>query len=82
MVQIVFENEWKWNAWYCKNEKQSCEYSTMYIWNEPEHKKLGMINAKQKQENVNCNSFNDLGSTMNIMLCHCEDWIFLCMFII
>ncbi len=40
--------------------------------NEPEYKTLGMVNAKKKRKQNNYNSSNELGSTMNIMLCNIQ----------
>ncbi len=51
-----------------------------YIFNnEPEYKKLGIVNAKNKQLLNNYNTSNELGSTMNIMLCDIENNILLTM---
>jgi hypothetical protein len=41
--------------------------------NEPTYKKLGIINAKKKQDILKSKSANVLGSTMNIMLCDIEN---------
>ena len=64
-------------------KKRSYNYSTLnqqYIFeNEPEYKKLGLVNAKKKQEINNYNCSNELGSTMNIMLCDMENRILQCM---
>ena len=47
-----------------------------YIFeNEPIYKKLGIANAKKKQELYKSKSSNELGSTMNIMLCDIENKI-------
>lgn len=47
-----------------------------YIFeNEPIYKKLGIANAKKKQELYKTKSSNELGSTMNIMLCDIENKI-------
>jgi len=51
-----------------------------YIFeNEPIYKKLGIANAKKKQELYKTKSSNELGSTMNIMLCDIENKILQCM---
>ena len=51
-----------------------------YIFeNEPVYKKFGIINAKKKQEQLKTKSSNELGSTMNIMLCDLENKILQCM---
>jgi len=47
--------------------------------NEPIYKKLGVANAKKKQELYQTKSSNELGSTMNIMLCDIENKILQCM---
>jgi len=45
-----------------------------YIFeNEPTYKTLGIANAKKKQELYKTKSSNELGSTMNIMLCDIEN---------
>ena len=56
-----------------KNEVINIQH---YIFeNEPIYKKLGIANAKKKQEANNYKTSNELGSTMNIMLCDIENKI-------
>ena len=62
-----------------KYKKEVVSIQQYIFENEPEYKKLGMINAKKKQEQNNYNSSNELGSTMNIMLCDIENRILQCM---
>ena len=62
-----------------KYKKEVVNIQQYIFENEPEYKKLGMINAKKKQEQNNYNSSNELGSTMNIMLCDIENRILQCM---
>jgi len=62
-----------------KYKKEVVSIQQYIFENEPEYKKLGMANAKKKQEQNNYNSSNELGSTMNIMLCDIENRILQCM---
>ena len=60
--------------------KKEVELIQQYIYNnELEYKKLGIINAKNKQLSCNYNICNELGSTMNIMLCDIENTILISM---
>ena len=65
---------------FVKKYKKEVTNIQQYIFeNEPEYKKLGIANAKKKQEQNNYNCSNELGSTMNIMLCDIENRILQCM---
>ena len=65
---------------FVKKYKKEVILIQQYIFeNELEYKKLGLANAKKKQEQNNYNSSNELGSTMNIMLCDIENRILQCM---
>ena len=61
---------------YIKKYKDEVIKIQQYIFeNEPLYKKLGIINAKKKQDLFKSTSSNELGSTMNIMLCDIENQI-------
>ena len=65
---------------FVRKYKKEVTTIQQYIFeNEPEYKKLGLVNAKKKQEMNNYNCSNELGSTMNIMLCDIENRILQCM---
>lgn len=60
--------------------KKEVIFIQQYIFNnELTYKKIGIINAKNKQNKYNYNNSNELGSTMNIMLCDIENNILQCM---
>jgi len=55
---------------FVKKYKKEVINIQQYIFeNEPEYKKLGIANAKKKQEQNNYSCSNELGSCMDIMLC-------------
>ncbi len=59
---------------FVKEYKNEVIQIQQYIFeNEPTYKKLGIVNAKKKQELYKTKSSNELGSTMNIMLCDIEN---------
>jgi hypothetical protein len=59
---------------FVKEYKNEVVQIQQYIFeNEPIYKKLGIVNAKKKQELYKTKSSNELGSTMNIMLCDIEN---------
>lgn len=60
-------------------KKEVANIQQFIFENEPEYKKLGIANAKKKQEHNHYNSSNELGSCMNIMLCDIENRILQCM---
>jgi len=60
-------------------KKEVANIQQFIFENEPEYKKLGIANAKKKQEQNNYNCSNELGSCMNIMLCDMENKILQCM---
>ena len=65
---------------FVKEYKNEVVNIQQYIFeNEPIYKKLGIANAKKKQELYQSKSSNELGSTMNIMLCDIENKILQCM---
>lgn len=65
---------------FVKKYKKEVINIQKYIFeNEPKYKKLGIANAKKKQNINNYNISNELGSTMNIMLCDIENKILQCM---
>ena len=64
---------------FVKAFKNEVVHIQQYIFeNEPIYKKLGIANAKKKQEQLKTKSSNELGSTMNIMLCDIENKILQC----
>ena len=60
-------------------KKEVANIQQFIFENEPEYKKLGIANAKKKQEQNHYSSSNELGSCMNIMLCDIENRILQCM---
>jgi hypothetical protein len=59
---------------FVKEYKNEVVNIQQYIFeNESIYKKLGIANAKKKQELYKTKSSNELGSTMNIMLCDIEN---------
>ncbi len=61
-----------------KNENEVVNIQQYIFENEPFYEKLGVANAKKKQELYHKKT-NELGSKMNIMLCDIDNKIFQCM---
>jgi len=72
-------NDDKMPSFVRKYKKEVTTIQQYIFENEPEYKKLCLLNAKKKQESNNYNCSNELGSTMNIMLCDIENKILQCM---